>query len=494
MLDKLTLRNHEHTLGAVMRFEKVLLISPPSASRYGGLRVPAGVGYVAQALYDNSIEYDYVDMRIGYNWRHLHKKLYKFKPDLIGVSMITVGYKTTYKLISDLKRLLPEVKVVVGGHHVTILKEKVLEACNDIDFGVVADGERTMVDLCENNISYEDMKGLIFRKDGQIIYTGDRPTIDNLDEYAFPRYHNFRMNDYSRQIPIMSSRGCVYQCTFCPNKLIGRKFRVRSVMSFVNEIEYWYTKGIRQFAIDDDNFTLQKKRVYEICDEIEKRDLRDLFIRCSNGIRADRVDRQLLIRMKAIGVREVGFGVDGGNNRVLAHLKKGERIETIERAIKDACELGLDVKMFIIVGTPHETKADIEDSIRLATKYPVARVNFNNAIPYPGTEMYDYVLKHNLFIIPPEEYLNAVAEDKGIPVFETPELSKEDRMKILKRCHRLERKVMKNTAFRMYGHYPFAGRLIGFFFCVQLFEKLFFQNLIFRKLFEAIRYRRLASG
>jgi radical SAM superfamily enzyme YgiQ (UPF0313 family) len=474
-----------------MRFQKILLVSPPSSSRYGGLRVPAGIGCIAQALHDNCIEYEYVDMRIGTTWRHLRKKALMFKPNLIGISMITVGYKTTYKIISDLKQLLPDSKIVVGGHHVTILKEKVLEECSDIDFGVVADGERAIVELCKNDMLYEDIKGLIFRKDQQIVFTGERPPVKNLDEYAFPRYKNFNMNDYSKQIPIQSSRGCVYQCTFCPNKLIGRKFRTRSPISFVDEIEYWYAKGIRQFAIDDDNFALSKKRAYTICDEIEKRNLKNLFIRCSNGIRADSVDRQLLARMKEIGVREVGFGVDGGNNKVLGHLKKGETIDTIERAIKDACELGLDVKIFIIVGTPHETRADIEDSIKLAKKYPVARVNFNNAIPYPGTEMFDYVKKHNLFIIPPEEYLNTIAEDKGIPVFETPELPREERIKILRRCHQVEKEVMKNTAYRMYGHYPLVGHLIKYFFNVHLFETLFFRNLILRKIFERMRYYKL---
>ena len=476
-----------------MRFQKVLLVSPLSSSKYGGLRVPAGIGYIAQALYDNSIEYDYIDMRLGYTWRHLRRKALAFRPDLIGFSMITVGYKTAYKTISDLKRLLPGSKIVVGGHHVTILKEKVLDECHDIDLGVVADGERAIVELCKNELSYEDIKGFIFRKDQQIVFTGERPPIEDLDEYAFPRYKNFNMKDYSKQIPIHSSRGCVYQCTFCPNKLIGRKFRTRSTTNFVDEIEYWFAKGIRQFAIDDDNFTLNRRRVYDICDEIEKRNLKNLFIRCSNGIRADRVDRQLLARMKEIGVREVGFGVDGGNNKVLGYLKKGETIETIEQAIKDACELALDVKMFIIVGTPHETEADIEDSIKLAKKYPVARVNFNNAIPYPGTEMFDYVKEHGLFLIPPEEYLNTIAEDKGVPVFATPELSREKRIRILKRCHQVEKQVMKDTACRMYGHYPLVGHLIKYFFNVNLFEKFFFKNLILRKFFERIRYAKLVK-
>jgi anaerobic magnesium-protoporphyrin IX monomethyl ester cyclase len=206
------------------------------------------------------------------------------------------------------------------------------------------------------------------------------------------------------------------------------------------------------------------------------------------------MDRNLLIRMKEIGVREIGIGVDGGNNKVLGYLKKGETIEQIEAAIQMACELGLDVKIFIIVGTPGETVQDIEDSIALARRYPIARVNFNNAIPYPGTEMYETIRALNLFLVPPEEYLNDVSEDKKVPVFETPELSLKERVEILKKCDAVEKEVMKNTAIRMYSRYPMAGFLIKNFFNVGLFERLFFKNLMLRKLIESMRYRWLLRG
>jgi radical SAM superfamily enzyme YgiQ (UPF0313 family) len=193
--------------------------------------------------------------------------------------------------------------------------------------------------------------------------------------------------------------------------------------------------------------------------------------------------------MKQIGVREVGFGVDGGNNKILGSLKKGETIEKIEEGIRIACELGFDVKIFIIVGTPHEERADIEDSIKLARKFPVARVNFNNAIPYPGTEMFDYIKENKLFIIPPEKYLNDISEEKPIPVFETSNLRREERIEILKRCHQVEKDIMKNTVIRKLRRFPLSGFFIKYFFNVDLFEKLFFKNLFFRKAFEIIRYR-----
>jgi len=430
-------------------------------------------------------------MRLGYGLRHLRERLTSFAPDVVGISMITLEYRNMYRMIAQIKELCPTARIVVGGHHVTILREKVLEECQEIDFGVVGDGERAIIELCKEEVPCNRIKGLLYRKNGETVFTGDRAPVENLDEYAFPRYEGFDLRSYSGQIPVHSSRGCVFQCTFCPNKFLGSKYRTKSVTYFVDEIEYWYTRGYRQFAIDDDTFNLNKKRVYAICDEIEKRKLRNLFIRCSNGLRANCVDRGLLGRMKEIGVREVGFGVDGGNNKVLGHLKKGETIEEIEEAIKIACEMGLDVKLFIIVGTPHENEADIEDSIRLARKYPVARVNFNNAIPYPGTEMFDYVKKHSLFLMPPEQYLNCVSEDKAVPVFETAELSRNDRIRILRRCHKVEKEVMKNTVARIFCRHPLIGVFAKYCFPVHFFEKLFFGNLWCRRVFERIRYAML---
>jgi radical SAM superfamily enzyme YgiQ (UPF0313 family) len=425
--------------------------------------------------------------------RNLKREAIDFQPDLIGFSMSSLGYKKTYAVMKEIKEWLKGCRIVVGGHHSTILKEKTLMECDAIDFGVVSDGERTILELCEERRPYNEIKGLAFRDGGRVVFNGERAPERDLDAFAFPRYERFRLDRYSKQIPVNSSRGCPQQCTFCPNKLLARRYRTRSPEHFVGELAYWYERGIRQFAVDDDNFTLDKVRVLSICDQIERLGLKDLFIRCSNGLRADRVDRQILTRMKEVGVREVGFGVDGGNNRVLGLLKKGEKIETIDRAVEMACDLGFDVKLFFLCGSPHETASDIEDSITLAQRYPVARVNFNNPIPYPGTEMFDYVKENRLFLVQPEEYLNSVAENRGTPVFETPELPRKERVRILKKCHRVEREVMKNTVYRMFSKHPKVAYAVRQLFFVQLFERLFFRNLFLRNVFERIRYNKLLS-
>jgi radical SAM superfamily enzyme YgiQ (UPF0313 family) len=474
----------------MMRFQRVLLVSPPSSSYLGAARPPQNLGYLAQALLESDIEYDVLDMRLGYNWKHLAKKIDTFKPDLVGVTVVSLEYKRTYDLISQIKTAYPEIKTIVGGAHITVLQEDVLKECTSIDYGVVYEGETTLVELCQNSIPVEEIKGLLQRQNGTIIYNGHRAFPKNLDEIPFPRFINFELHKYIREISLNSSRGCPLRCIFCPNKMITKKFRWRSAMNVVDEIEYWYKKGYRIFSYDDDNFAFFNDRVYEICNEIEKRGIVDVELRCSNGIRADRVNRELLKRMREVGFNYLGFGVDGGNNRMLKYNKKGETIEQIEQAIKDACELGFDVKIFVITGMPHETMEDIEDSIRVVQKYPIKRVIMNNPIPYPGTELFDIINKNEWFIKQPEEYLNAVTENEDEPVFVTPELSYEERLKVLKRCRKVQKSVTRNAVKRMYKKYFFFGTLAGLVFSTNFIQRMFFENKAFRKFVENIRYKR----
>ncbi len=477
-----------------MRFQRILLVSPPSDSYLGAARPPQNLGYLAKALLNAGIDYDVLDMRLGYTWRHLKRKIDSFRPDLVGVTLVSLEYLRSYALIARLKQSTPEMKIVVGGPHITVLQQKVLEECPEIDFGVVFEGEETLVELCRDAVPIDEIKGLIHRREGQVLYNGPRFYPKNLDDIAWPTYERFEMKKYIREMPFNSSRGCPLRCVFCPNKMITKKFRWRSATHVVDEIEYWYRKGYRVFNFDDDNFSYFQDRVYEICDEIEKRGLSEAEFRCSNGLRADKVDYPLLKRMKQVGFNYIAFGVDGGNNKMLRINKKGETIEEIEKAIQDACDLGFDVKIFCITGMPQETMEDIEDSLRLVQKYPIKRVILNNPIPYPGTELFDTVRDNGWFIIPPEVYLNKVTENENEPVFETPEISREQRVALLARMRKVEKKVTREGVRRMYNRFLLGGNLAGMLFSSDIMQHLFFKNMFFRRIIEHLRYRRMLAG
>jgi radical SAM superfamily enzyme YgiQ (UPF0313 family) len=475
-----------------MTFERVLLIHPPSSAEWRAVVPHTGQAYIAQTLLEEGIEYDVLDMNLGHKSADLMKRIRDFRPDLVGMSLISQEYRKFYELLSEVKERYPEVKTIVGGPHMTILKEQVLRDCPAIDYGVVHEGEDLLVELCRG-VEEEEIKGLVFRSDGEIIYTGARDWLMNLDDLPWPQYHKFELDRYIGTMTIYTSRGCPHKCIFCPNRIVSPVFRTRSAGNVVDEIEHWYARGKRQFNFDDDNFNMVRARVFEICDEIEKRGLKDLYIHCSNGIRADRVDREMLTRMWEVGFRSIAFGVDGGNNRILQIVKKGETIEAIEEGVKTACEIGYDVKLLFVIGTPYETWDDVEDKVRLTLKYPVHDVHFYNTIPYPGTELYDWVSENNCFLKQPEEYLNDVSCLVNEPVFETPELPAAKRRElhrylatINKQVHRdaLRRKIPGPRIFRLLASYLLNDWLI---------EKLFHQSVFFHKLIDGIRYR-LAVG
>ena len=471
----------------------MLLVNPAHHAEWRGVTPHIGQAYLAQTLLENGIEYDILDMNLGYSSKHLRRKINDFQPDLIGMSLISLEYKRLYNLLSEIRTLDGEAKIVVGGPHVTIMREKVLKECAAIDYGVVFEGEGTLTELCQGKLAENHIKGLVFRNGDGIVYTGDREFVSDLDQIPWPRYEKFELDKYVKEKTIYSSRGCPHKCIFCPNRILSPYFRPRSPEHVVDEVEYWYNRGHRQFNFDDDNFNMIRERVFAICDEIERRGLKGLFLRCSNGIRADRVDREILARMREVGFQYIAFGVDAGNNKILEIVKKGETIETIEEAIKNACDLGYDVKLLFVVGTPYETREDVEDKVRLSKKYPIQEVHFYNTVPYPGTELYDWVGEKGYFLEKPEEYLNNVSCLTNVPVFETPELPKDERLRLYKYLSNIRNEVHRDAVRRIFNKHNVVGMLASRILANSFVEKLFYQSTFWRKLIEYFRYK-LALG
>lgn len=472
-----------------MRYQKILLINPSSKSELGGSRPPAGLGYIAQILAENGIEYKVLDMRLGYKIKDVQRLIKSFNPDLVGLSLYTHGYKYSYEFISKLRAMEGNFDIVVGGPHVSTIRKDVLHQCHEIDYGIVLEGERTIIELCKGD-EVREIKGLLYRENGEVIYTGDREFIRELDDIPYPTYNGFEIKKYIPERFIVSTRGCPHQCIYCPVKpAIGTKMRFRSAKNVIAEIKYWYDRGYRQFNFVDDNFTIKKKRIYEICDEIEKQQFKGLFLRCTNGVRADTVDREILARMREVGFKSIAFGVEGGNNKILKVLKKGENIEVIEKAIKIACDLDYDVALFFLVGSPTETWADIHDSVALAKRYPILRVNFYNLIPYPCTELFEWIKDNNCFVRDPEDYLNEIDSYDLYPAFETSELPREERIKALKYLKSIEKEITVKATAKRLAKYRFAGKLAAHIFALRPVQKFLFQNNTFRNIMEKIRYK-----
>jgi len=425
-----------------MKYKKVILANFVAHeknfwSRRAVLR--SGLGYIAQSLYNNGIEYIVMDFALGYSINELLKKIKLFQPDLLAISMFTYKYAEAYEKIKKVKKEFKELKIVCGGPHITTYGESALTECSEIDYGIKFEGENAILDLCSGK-DLRKIPGLIYRENSKIINNPNPTFIENLDSIPFPEYHNFELENYpirnssvnERIIPLVTSRGCPYNCIYCTVKsIMGKKFRTRSVENVISEIEYWYNKGYRKFSIVDDNFTLIRSRVLEFCQKIKDKGFENLYFLLQNGIRADKIDYELLVKMYDTGFREIGVGVESSQNQILKMLNKNENIETIEKAIKNLCEIGFAVDLYFIVGSPGETFEDVLSTAEFSCKYPVNYVFFFNLIPYPKTTLFDWVRENGKFIYEPEYYLNKINSSMNKPVFETPEFSAKERKKAL---------------------------------------------------------------
>ena len=474
-----------------MRYRKVLLLNAAYEDTYFDLQpeLPAGLGYIAEALENEGIECDVLDLDLKYDFSDLVNRILSFQPGLIGMSLMSPDYKKNYKTIRKIKRKFPSIDIVVGGAHVSFMKEEVMKSCQEIDYGVIREGELTLLELCKGE-ELNKIKGLMFRKNQEIVYMGDREFISELDSLQFPSFKKFELEKYRNirrnkdlKIPLVTSRGCPFSCIYCGAHLsVGKRFRYRSAANVVDEIEYWYQRGQKEFRITDDNFSLRKERVHEICDEIEKRKLSDLKISCDNGVRADRVDKELLMRMREVGFYRLDFGVEGGNNKILKNLKKGEKIESIEESIKEACETGFEVELTFLLGSPGETWKDIQDGFNLALKYPISSAYWYHIFPYPGTELYNWLQENNYLLQAPQDYLNSASRRRNHPLFITPELSFKKRKKVWRRTRKVMRKITIQYTKRKLGKLKIFGNALAYIYGSFLLRNLLIGNKVVRKL------------
>ena len=415
-----------------------------------------GFAYMAAVLREKQITYKVVDMNLGYSFGQVLELLKHDSPEFICITVYSAGYKTVYSLTDSLKSQYRG-KIVIGGPHISVVSRQALEM-TEADFAVVGEGEYALLELVQH-LHPEGIRGLIWRQDSQVIVNERRPFLRDLNALPFPAFEDFELDTYlcstDRRLPIITSRGCPYQCTFCCTRLsMGSRFRARSPENVVSEIQYWYDKGWNTFDINDDVFTLDRQRARRICELLLERDLQIRFY-LSVGIRANSVDEELLRIMKAAGCRFISYGCEAGNDRILKSIKKGIRTEDVVNAVNMTRKVGINHKVNFIIGHPTERYEDAVDSIRLARSLRSNFVGFNNLIPYPGTEVYTLIdaNQNARFLYPPEVYLNDLTHKKLMPVFETNEFPADKRKKVLRQGFDLEERRLASFRFGKYKGY-----------------------------------------
>ncbi|MBW1918454.1 MAG: radical SAM protein [Deltaproteobacteria bacterium] len=394
---------------------KCILISPPFSNvygsfkailKYGFLNPPLGLCYLAASLKRAGHQPLVLDCEAqGYNVAKILEIVQREKPDLIGITATSPEFYNAVAIAEALKSHL-NIPIVLGGVHLTIFRQKVLVDYPCFDFGVIGEGEETIVELLENLPEpwrYSQIRGLIFRAEGEVIENPLRPLHNHLDNLPFPDRTLLDNRLYFRNVPrlghqvttaFMSSRGCPFNCIYCAVAQIpgGRQIRYRSAPNVADEIEYVVRElNVPHISFNDDVLTMNKARIYELCEEIQRRGLRFTWEGLS---RADRVDRKLLQTMKASGFVRISYGIESGNPEILKFTGKNETLEQISEAFRITREAGILARGSLIIGLPYENRRTVEDSFRFINSlYGLDQVVINILQPYPGTKVREMILR-----------------------------------------------------------------------------------------------------
>ncbi len=418
----------------------------------GNLTPPLGPLYISALLEKRGFEVGFFDERL--EGKEIVNNLFRFKPDIIGVGAVTAGFDNGIAIAEKIKDLLPKVFVAFGGPHVTALPVKTLKDHDFIDFAFIREAEFPLLTLCEkiryNILDLNNIPNLYTRNNSTIQFTGNAAylTSEQLDKLPIPAYHLLDIEKYFqadktyglyikgiRNLPVMSSRGCPGVCTFCCH-IMGYKFRARDYMNVVDELEYIAKKyKLDEVHIIDDNFTFDKDRAILMLDEIIKRKM-GVYIKFANGLRADKVDKELLKKMKDAGCYTVGFGIESGSERVLKMMKKKLPLDKVREVIEDAKELGLIVSGNCIIGYPGETKADINESLKFFHELKLDSMAIVSLVPFPGTESREIAEKNNWLTDAAKDWRNySFVLKSPIPLISTPFVSGKELRKIISRAY-----------------------------------------------------------
>jgi len=385
---------------------RVALVNPPyPVEAPQAIFIPLGISYLAAVLEENGYSVDVVDCQVSTpNQKELEDKFRSLNPDIIGVTSATLTYLPALEILKAAKTALPNCLTMIGGPHVTVMDEQTFTESANVDIVVRGEGEQTMLELAGlvsngNLKNLSEVAGITFRKNGQVFRTPDRPFMQDIDALPHPAHKHFEVTRYKilgkTYMPIITSRGCPFQCAFClASKMCGRGFRARSPSKVVDELEWLRdTFGAGAFAFYDDTFTFDVNRTVAICDEMKARKV-GLPWDCRT--RVDKVSKELLTKLRSSGCQLIHFGVESGNQQMLNTMRKGTTVEQNAQAIKWAKEAGISVAISLVMGYPGETPEMLKQTIDFIYKTKPDYVYMCEAVPYPGTELYDYAKKLGL--------------------------------------------------------------------------------------------------
>lgn len=416
---------------------KTLLINPPFSSKvYSESKVkavapeypPITLVTLAAPLIKAGIEVEILDLRISSNpEKELKRCLEKIFPDYVGISFTTPQFSSMQRTASIIKEYNKNIFIIGGGPHPSAEPISSIEN-SMLDVIAIGEGDFSIVEIVSKSNDIKSIKGICFRHGKETVCNERGGFIQNLDELPMPSWElgnikKYKMpSNYRKKNPVgpmETSRGCPFGCVYCNKSIFGRTFRTKSPSRVIEEIKYMLNLGFKEIHFVDDTFSNDLERAKAICDEIIKNGM-DFPWNLPNGIRVDRIDKELFEKMRKAGCYRVAFGIESGDQNILNSIGKFITLDKVRNAMKLAKEVGLETTGFFILALPKDTKGSMQKTIDFAKELDPDIAKFSICTPLPGTPQFiEWKSQNRIKTTNWDEY---IFHKKGPKIFEHPNL------------------------------------------------------------------------
>ncbi len=328
-------------------------------------------------------------------------------PDLIGVTcMFSQDWPEIRRLIQMVRKRFPHVPIIAGGEHITATPDFTLRSTPEVDVCVIGEGEETIVELAnalEAGRSFDAIQGLVVRDGSGTRSTGARTRIRKLDDIPLPAWdlvplHKYLDNglgygvDRGRSMPMLATRGCPYECTFCSNpEMWTTRWYARDPGLVLDEIRLYQEKyGATNFDFYDLTAIVKRSWIIQFTNMILDRKM-DFTWQLPSGTRSEAIDAEVSRLLYASGCRNMSYAPESGSPEVLKRIKKVVKLDRLEQSVLSAVREGLNVKLNIIMGFPNETRRELGQTVKFLFRMGRAGVHdmsISLFSPYPGSELY----------------------------------------------------------------------------------------------------------
>jgi len=333
------------------------------------------------------------------------KAILAYSPELVGFSATTSSFPDAAEMARKIKESSGEIQTVCGGVHVSALKDVLLRQYPAFDFLCVGEGEQTMAELAGGKAP-DEIPGLIWRQGSEVVVNQPRSPITDLDTLPFPAYEKLQGFPKDYRLPLFSyihtpgatmitSRGCMYQCSYCDRSVFKRGFRYNSAAYIYEHMTYLRTRfGVRHVNIYDDLFTFDRKRIVELCETLCRHPL-GMNFNCA--VRVGHTDDALLRMLKDAGCLMVSLGVESADPQMLARHKSGVSLEAVRDTVQRIQGAGLRAKGLFMMGLPGETEESIRRTSDFIIDLGLDDMNMAKFTPFPGAPLWATIRQEGTF-------------------------------------------------------------------------------------------------